>query len=178
MTIPVSVKAIDGRSGTNNIPVAELSKRGARVQRAGSQRERRQGVVLAALLMAGAKPRALHVAGLTRRHLISKKRRRRQETPGGVELPRRMLGIVGLAPSAALTPTRRSRWEEGDRSIRRSVDAAWRCRRCSPRARHRRAAEAVRFRHAARAAGPGDAQLIDAKRLAVMKAARSSQLRA
>ena len=107
MTIPASVKAI-GRAGagTNNIPVAEMSRRGVPVFNApGANANAVKELVLAALLLAARNvvPALTYVSGL------------RADAPdlearvedgkkqfAGVELPGRTLGIIGLGAVGGL----------------------------------------------------------------------------
>lgn len=107
MTIPASVKAI-GRAGagTNNIPVAEMSRRGVPVFNApGANANAVKELVLAALLLAARNvvPAMAYVSGL------------KADTPdlercieegkkqfAGVELPGRTLGIIGLGAVGGL----------------------------------------------------------------------------
>ncbi len=107
MAIPSSVKAI-GRAGagTNNIPVAEMSKRGIPVFNApGANANAVKELVLAALLIAARNviPALAYVASL------------KSDTPeldaqveegkkqfAGIELPQRTLGIVGLGAIGSL----------------------------------------------------------------------------
>ncbi len=107
MTIPVSVRAI-GRAGagTNNIPVAAMSKRGVPVFNApGANANAVKELVLAALLIAARNViPALHyvaeldagASDLARRVEDGKKQF------AGVELPHRTLGIVGLGAIGSL----------------------------------------------------------------------------
>jgi D-3-phosphoglycerate dehydrogenase len=105
--IPGTVKAI-GRagSGTNNIPVAEMSKRGVPVFNApGANANAVKELVLAALLMAARNviPALGYVAGLDAQ--ASDMERRVEEGKkqfAGVELPGRTLGIVGLGAIGSL----------------------------------------------------------------------------
>src|SRR5215470_13701822 len=107
MTIPASVKAI-GRAGagTNNIPVAQMSKRGVPVFNApGANANAVKELVLAALLLAARNvlPALGYVAdlkgggsGLEQRVEEGKKQF------AGMELPGRTLGIVGLGAVGGL----------------------------------------------------------------------------
>ena len=107
MAIPGSVKAI-GRAGagTNNIPVAEMSRRGVPVFNApGANANAVKELVLAALLMAARNvvPAVLYVGdlkpdapGLEREVEDGKKQF------AGVELPGRTLGIIGLGAIGGL----------------------------------------------------------------------------
>ena len=107
MAIPACVKAV-GRAGagTNNIPVAELSKRGVPVFNApGANANAVKELVLAALLMAARNvPAALdYVAHLDPAgpDLESKVEDGKKQF-AGVELPHRTLGIVGLGAIGSL----------------------------------------------------------------------------
>src|SRR5664279_6471572 len=107
MEIPASVKAV-GRAGagTNNIPVAELSKRGVPVFNApGANANAVKELVLAALLMAARNvPAALDYVA----HLdpagpdLESKVEDGKKQYAGVELPHRTLGIVGLGAIGSL----------------------------------------------------------------------------
>ena len=107
MTIPASVKAI-GRAGagTNNIPVAEMSKRGVPVFNApGANANAVKELVLAALLIAARNvmPALSYVAALDARAADLERRvedGKRQFA--GIELPHRTLGIVGLGAIGSL----------------------------------------------------------------------------
>ena len=101
MTIPASVRAISrAGAGTNNIPVAEMSKRGTPVFNApGANANAVKELVLTALLLAARNviPALGYVASLTRdtpdlESLIEDGKKRF----AGVELPGRTLGIIGL----------------------------------------------------------------------------------
>ena len=101
MAIPPSVKAI-GRAGagTNNIPVAEMSKRGVPVFNApGANANAVKELVLAALLL-GARnvvPAIRFVAGLPGDAVDFEARvEEGKKQFAGVELPDRVLGIIGL----------------------------------------------------------------------------------
>src|SRR6202140_2952317 len=107
MEIPASVKAL-GRAGagTNNIPVADLSKRGVPVFNApGANANAVKELVLAALLMAARNvPEALdYVARLDpdAPDLEAKVEDGKKQF-AGVELPHRTLGIVGLGAIGSL----------------------------------------------------------------------------
>jgi D-3-phosphoglycerate dehydrogenase len=107
MAIPASVKAI-GRAGagTNNIPVAEMSRRGVPVFNApGANANAVKELVLAALLMAARNivPAIRYVNGLE----PAAPDLERQVEDGkkqfaGTELPGRTLGIVGLGAIGGL----------------------------------------------------------------------------
>lgn len=107
MAIPSSVKAIArAGAGTNNIPVAEMSKRGVPVFNApGANANAVAELVLAALLM-GARNLvpALHfVAGLPKDAADYEARvEDGKKQFAGVELPHRTLGIVGLGAIGSL----------------------------------------------------------------------------
>ncbi len=105
--VPASVKAI-GRAGagTNNIPVAEMSKRGVPVFNApGANANAVKELVLAALLMAARNivPALDYVARLDPAgpHL-EKLVEDGKKQYAGVELPHRTLGIVGLGAIGSL----------------------------------------------------------------------------
>ena len=107
MTIPASVKAI-GRAGagTNNIPVAAMSKRGVPVFNApGANANAVKELVLAALLLASRNlvPALEFVARLDRAapDLETRVEAGKKEF-AGVELPERTLGIVGLGAIGSL----------------------------------------------------------------------------
>ncbi len=107
MTIPQSVKAI-GRAGagTNNIPVAALSRRGVPVFNApGANANAVKELVLAAILM-GARnlvPALRYVEGLDRNAADLEARiEEGKKQFAGVELPTRTLGIVGLGAIGGL----------------------------------------------------------------------------
>ncbi len=107
MTIPTSVKAI-GRAGagTNNIPVAAMSKRGVPVFNApGANANAVKELVLAALLLASRNlvPALEFVARLDRAapDLDARVEAGKKEF-AGVELPERTLGIVGLGAIGSL----------------------------------------------------------------------------
>ena len=107
MPIPPTVKAI-GRAGagTNNIPVTEMSLRGIPVFNApGANANAVKELVLAALLIAARNviPALAYVAGID----ATGKDLERQVEEGkkqfaGVELPHRILGIVGLGAIGSL----------------------------------------------------------------------------
>jgi D-3-phosphoglycerate dehydrogenase len=133
MTIPASVKAI-GRAGagTNNIPVAEMSKRGVPVFNApGANANAVKELVLAALLMAARNlPAALgYVAQLdpSARDLEAQVEDGKKQF-AGMELPHRTLGIIGLGAIGSLvadTAIKLGMKVTGyDPDI--TVDAAWR----------------------------------------------------
>lgn len=101
MTIPPSVRAI-GRAGTgtNNIPIAEMSRRGTPVFNApGANANAVKELVFAALLMAARNvvPALAYVATLPRDAPNLERLIEEGKSPfAGVELPARTLGIVGL----------------------------------------------------------------------------------
>ena len=133
MAIPASVRAI-GRAGagTNNIPVAEMSRRGIPVFNApGANANAVRELVLAALLLSARNviPALNYVAGLD----AAAPDLERQVEDGkkqfaGVELPQRTLGIVGLGAIGSLvadTAIKLGMKVTGfDPEI--TVDAAWR----------------------------------------------------
>jgi D-3-phosphoglycerate dehydrogenase / 2-oxoglutarate reductase len=107
MAIPASVKAI-GRAGagTNNIPVAEMSKRGAPVFNApGANANAVKELVLASLLLAARNvvPAIGYVAGLKPDAPdLEKQVEDGKKQFAGIELPHRSLGIVGLGAIGSL----------------------------------------------------------------------------
>jgi D-3-phosphoglycerate dehydrogenase len=107
MAIPASVKAI-GRAGagTNNIPVAEMSRRGVPVFNApGANANAVKELVLAALLIASRNviPALGYVAGLKADAADLEIRvEEGKKQFAGVELPNRTLGIVGLGAIGSL----------------------------------------------------------------------------
>ena len=107
MPIPASVKAI-GRAGagTNNIPVAEMSKRGVPVFNApGANANAVKELVLAALLLAARNviPALHYVAGLDAGAAdLERQVEDGKKQFAGVELPHRTLGIVGLGAIGSL----------------------------------------------------------------------------
>jgi D-3-phosphoglycerate dehydrogenase len=133
MTIPASVLAI-GRagSGTNNIPVAEMSRRGVPVFNApGANANAVKELVLAALLLAARN--VLPALGFVSRLDVRAGDLDRQVEDGkkafaGFELPRRTLGIIGLGAIGSLvadTTIKLGMKVVGfDPEI--TVDAAWR----------------------------------------------------
>jgi D-3-phosphoglycerate dehydrogenase len=107
MEIPASVKAI-GRAGagTNNIPVAGMSKRGAPVFNApGANANAVKELVLTAMLMAARNivPALRYVAALdpADRELEARVEEGKQRF-AGIELPDRTLGIIGLGAIGSL----------------------------------------------------------------------------
>ena len=133
MTIPASVKAI-GRAGagTNNIPVAEMSRRGVPVFNApGANANAVKELVFAALLLAARNvvPALGYVAGLKDdAGNLDKRVEEGKKQFAGVELPNRTLGIIGLGAIGSLvadTAIRLGMKVIGfDPEI--TVDAAWR----------------------------------------------------
>ena len=107
MTIPASVRAI-GRAGagTNNIPVAAMSKRGVPVFNApGANANAVKELVLLALLMAARNvlPALGYVAGLkTDAPDLEKRIEDGKRQFAGIELPQRTLGIIGLGAIGSL----------------------------------------------------------------------------
>jgi D-3-phosphoglycerate dehydrogenase len=107
MPIPSSVKAI-GRAGagTNNIPVAAMSKRGVPVFNApGANANAVKELVLAALLIAARNvvPALGYVAGLDAGAAdLERQVEDGKKQFAGVELPQRTLGIVGLGAIGSL----------------------------------------------------------------------------
>jgi D-3-phosphoglycerate dehydrogenase / 2-oxoglutarate reductase len=106
MTIPSSVKAI-GRAGagTNNIPVAEMSKRGVPVFNApGANANAVKELVFAALLMAARNlvPALGYVGGLKSDAELEPRVEEGKKQFAGVELPNRTLGIIGLGAVGSL----------------------------------------------------------------------------
>jgi len=133
MAIPASVKAI-GRAGagTNNIPVAALSRRGVPVFNApGANANAVKELVVAALLLAARNllPALDYVAGLeTDAADLDKRVEDGKKQFAGIELPNRTLGIVGLGAIGSLvadTAIKMGMKVVGfDPEI--TVDAAWR----------------------------------------------------
>jgi D-3-phosphoglycerate dehydrogenase len=107
MTIPASVKAI-GRAGagTNNIPVAEMSRRGVPVFNApGANANAVKELVFATLLLAARNvvPALGYVASLKGdAGDLEKRVEEGKKQFAGVELPNRTLGIVGLGAVGSL----------------------------------------------------------------------------
>jgi D-3-phosphoglycerate dehydrogenase len=133
MDIPASVRAI-GRAGagTNNIPVAAMSKRGVPVFNApGANANAVKELVLAALLLAARNvlPALSYVAALDAGAADLERRvEDGKKQFAGVELPQRTLGIVGLGAIGSLvadTAIKMGMKVVGfDPEI--TVDAAWR----------------------------------------------------
>jgi len=179
--IPQSVKAI-GRagSGTNNIPVAEMSKRGVPVFNApGANANAVKELVFAALLMAARNvvPALRYVASLD--HGAARLERRVEEgkkSYAGVELQGKMLGVIGLGAIGSLvadTAIKLGMKVTGfDPEI--TVDAAW---RLSASVRRAHSIEEL-LKHADFVTLhipllPVTRHLIDAKRIAAMKTGAS-----
>jgi D-3-phosphoglycerate dehydrogenase len=177
MAIAASVRAI-GRAGagTNNIPVAEMSRRGVPVFNApGANANAVRELVLAALLLAARNviPALSYVAGLD----AAAPELERQVEDGkkqfaGVELPQRTLGIIGLGAIGSLvadTAIKLGMKVTGfDPEI--TVDAAWRLpatvRRANSIDELLKQADFVTL-HVPLL--PATRSLIDEKRLALMK---------
>ena len=132
MTIPASVKAI-GRAGagTNNIPVAEMSRRGVPVFNApGANANAVKELVFAALLLAARNvvPALGYVTALKPGADLEQRVEEGKKQFAGVELPDRTLGIVGLGAVGSLvadTAIKLGMKVVGfDPEI--TVDAAWR----------------------------------------------------
>jgi D-3-phosphoglycerate dehydrogenase len=133
MVIPASVRAI-GRAGagTNNIPVAEMSKRGVPVFNApGANANAVKELVLAALLLAARNvvPALTYLAGLdAQTPQLEKQIEDGKKRFAGVELTNRSLGIVGLGAIGSLVAD--TALKLGMRVIGFdpdiTVDAAWR----------------------------------------------------
>jgi D-3-phosphoglycerate dehydrogenase len=107
MTIPESVRAI-GRAGAgvNNIPVAQMSKRGVPVFNApGANANAVKELVLAGLLIAARNlvPAVRYVEGLRGTHGdLNKLVEDNKKHYAGIELPERTLGILGLGRIGSL----------------------------------------------------------------------------
>ncbi|HEX8009897.1 MAG TPA: phosphoglycerate dehydrogenase [Casimicrobiaceae bacterium] len=133
MRIPASVKAI-GRAGagTNNIPVAEMSKRGLPVFNApGANANAVKELVLGALLLAARNviPALSFVAALdAQADGLDRRVEEGKRQFAGIELPQRTLGIIGLGAVGGLvadTAIKLGMKVVGfDPEI--TVDAAWR----------------------------------------------------
>jgi D-3-phosphoglycerate dehydrogenase / 2-oxoglutarate reductase len=177
MPIPASVKAI-GRAGagTNNIPVAEMSKRGVPVFNApGANANAVKELVLTALLL-GARnvvPALGYVAGLKPdAGDLEKRVEDGKKEFAGIELPHRTLGIVGLGAVGGLvadTAIKLGMKVTGfDPEI--TVDAAWRLpstvRKANSIEEVLKASDFVTLHLPLLAA---TRHLLDAKRLGVMK---------
>src|SRR5574340_793378 len=177
MAIPASVKAI-GRAGagTNNIPVAEMSRRGVPVFNApGANANAVKELVFAALLLAARNvvPALSYVAGLGAESPDFEARvEEGKKQFAGVELPHRTLGIIGLGAGGGLvadTAIKLGMKVVGfDPEI--TIDAAWRLpssvRKANSIEELLRASEFVTL-HVPLL--PVTRHLIDARRLAVMK---------
>ena len=177
MTIPASVKAI-GRAGagTNNIPVAAMSKRGMPVFNApGANANAVRELVLAALLI-GARnlvPALQFVQQLPRDAADFDSRvEDGKKQFAGIELPHRTLGVVGLGAIGALVAE--TALKLGMKVIgydpEITVDAAWRL----PSAVRKAQSIEDLLKHADFVTLhvpllPATRGLIDAKRLAAMK---------
>jgi len=176
-TIPASVRAI-GRAGagTNNIPVAEMSKRGVPVFNApGANANAVKELVLAALLLSARNvmPALGYVASLDPAAPdLEKLVEDGKKKFAGVELPHRSLGIVGLGAIGSLvadTAIKLGMKVIGfDPDI--TVDAAWRLpstvRRAASIEELLRQSDFVTL-HVPLL--PATRHLIDGKRLAAMK---------
>ncbi|HQR10413.1 MAG TPA: phosphoglycerate dehydrogenase [Casimicrobiaceae bacterium] len=177
MDIPASVRAI-GRAGagTNNIPVAAMSRRGVPVFNApGANANAVRELVLAALLMAARNviPALNYVAALDPAAKdLEKQVEDGKKQFAGVELPQRTLGIIGLGAIGSLvadTAIKLGMKVTGyDPEI--TVDAAWRLPSSVRRAHSidevLKQADFVTL-HVPLL--PGTRNLIDDKRLALMK---------
>jgi D-3-phosphoglycerate dehydrogenase / 2-oxoglutarate reductase len=177
MPIPASVKAI-GRAGagTNNIPVAEMSKRGVPVFNApGANANAVKELVFTALLLAARNviPALSYVADLTAdTNDLEKRVEDGKKQFAGIELPHRTLGIVGLGAVGGLvadTAIKLGMKVVGfDPEI--TVDAAWRLpssvRKANSIEEVLKASDFVTLHVPLLAV---TRNLIDAKRLAVMK---------
>ena len=179
--IPASVKAI-GRagSGTNNIPVAEMSKRGVPVFNApGANANAVKELVFAALLMAARNvvPALRYVAGLDNGAADLEQRvEEGKKSYAGVELQGKMLGIIGLGAIGSLvadTAIKLGMKVTGfDPEI--TVDAAWRL----PSSVRRAHSIEELLKHADFVSLhipllPATRHLIDANRVAAMKSGAS-----
>ncbi len=177
MTVPASVKAI-GRAGagTNNIPVAEMSKRGLPVFNApGANANAVKELVLAALLI-GARnlvPALKFVAEIPVDASDFEARvEEGKKQFAGIELPHRTLGVVGLGAIGALvadTALKLGMKVVGyDPEI--TVDAAWRLhsgvRKANSIEELLKQADFISLHVPLLAATRG---LLDAKRIAAMK---------
>jgi D-3-phosphoglycerate dehydrogenase len=132
MAIPQSVQAI-GRAGagTNNIPVAEMSKRGVPVFNApGANANAVKELVLAGMLIAARNlvPAVQFVAGLRGDdETVAKRIEEEKRRFAGVELPGHALGVIGLGKIGSLVADAAIRLGMNvigyDPEI--TVDAAW-----------------------------------------------------
>ena len=107
MEIPASVKAIArAGAGTNNIPVKKMSERGIPVFNApGANANAVKELVIAGMLMGGRNlvPALKFAEGLSGDDAeISKQVEAGKKNFGGVELPNRTLGIIGLGAIGSL----------------------------------------------------------------------------
>jgi len=177
MPIPASVRAI-GRAGagTNNIPVAEMSRRGVPVFNApGANANAVKELVLAALLLAARNvlPALHYVNGLNPGDPDLEQRvEDGKKQFAGVELPDRVLGIVGLGAIGSMvadTAIKLGMKVAGfDPEI--TVDAAWRLPSSVRRAHSvEELLKQSDFVTLHVPLLPVTRHLIDAKRLAVMK---------
>ena len=132
MAIPASVKAI-GRAGagTNNIPVAEMSRRGVPVFNApGANANAVKELVFAMLLLAARNvvPALAYVAGLKPGPDLEQSVEEGKKQFAGVELTDRTLGIIGLGAVGSLVAD--TALKLGMKVIgfdpEITVDAAWR----------------------------------------------------
>jgi D-3-phosphoglycerate dehydrogenase len=177
MAIPASVKAI-GRAGagTNNIPVAEMSRRGVAVFNApGANANAVKELVLTALLLAARNvvPALRYVDGLDRASPDLEARvEAGKKQFAGVELPSRTLGIVGLGAIGGLVAD--TAIKLGMKAIgfdpEITVEAAWRLpasvRKANSIDEVMRSADFVTL-HVPLL--PVTRHLVDARRLALMK---------
>ena len=133
MPIAASVKAIArAGTGTNNIPVAEMSRRGLPVFNApGANANAVKELVLAALLISARNlvPALRFVSGLPPgAHDFEARVEEGKKQFAGIELPYRVLGIVGLGAIGALVAD--TAFKLGMKVIgydpEITVDAAWR----------------------------------------------------
>ncbi|TMH58118.1 MAG: 3-phosphoglycerate dehydrogenase [Betaproteobacteria bacterium] len=177
LRIPESVKAI-GRAGagTNNIPVAEMSKRGVPVFNApGANANAVKELVFTALLLAARNviPALSYVASLENGPELDKRVEEGKKQFAGIELPQRTLGIVGLGAIGGLvadTAIKLGMKVIGfDPEI--TVDAAWRLPSSVRKANSiEEVLKASDFITLHVPLLPVTRHLIDAKRLGVMKA--------
>ncbi len=177
MAIPASVRAI-GRAGagTNNIPVAAMSQRGVPVFNApGANANAVRELVLAALLLAARNviPALGYVAHLNAAAPdLEKQVEEGKKQFAGMELPHRTLGIVGLGAIGSLvadTAIKLGMKVTGfDPEI--TVDAAWRLPASVRRAHSiEEVLKQADFVTLHVPLLPGTRNLIDEKRLSVMK---------
>ena len=177
LRIPESVKAI-GRAGagTNNIPVAEMSKRGVPVFNApGANANAVKELVFTALLLAARNviPALSYVASLENGPELDKRVEEGKKQFAGIDLPQRTLGIVGLGSIGGLvadTAIKLGMKVIGfDPEI--TVDAAWRLPSSVRKANSiEEVLKASDFITLHVPLLPVTRHLIDAKRLGVMKA--------